>query len=185
MSEKKLEGIGFFEKYLTVWVLLCMGIGIVIGLWLPGVPAFLGQFEYYNVSIPVAILIWLMIYPMMLKVDFASITHVGKNPKGLVVTWVTNWLIKPFTMFAISYLFFFVIFKAFIPQELAIDYLAGAILLGAAPCTAMVFVWSHLRKSCLGCIAITSLFCWTQHTITCCWNISWVCKKNVGIREVR
>jgi arsenite transporter len=146
MSEKKLEGIGFFEKYLTVWVLLCMGIGIVIGLWLPGVPEFLGQFEYYNVSIPVAILIWLMIYPMMLKVDFASITHVGKNPKGLVVTWVTNWLIKPFTMFAISYLFFFVIFKAFIPQELAKDYLAGAILLGAAPCTAMVFVWSHLTK---------------------------------------
>jgi arsenite transporter len=146
MSEKKLEGIGFFEKYLTIWVLLCMGIGIIIGVWMPSVPLFLSKFEYYNVSIPVAILIWLMIYPMMLKVDFASISNVGKNPKGLIVTWVTNWLIKPFTMFAISYLFFFVIFKTFIPMELAKDYLAGAILLGAAPCTAMVFVWSHLTK---------------------------------------
>ena len=146
MSKQKAQGIGFFEKYLTLWVLLCMGIGIAIGLWLPGVPDFLGQFEYYNVSIPVAILIWLMIYPMMLKVDFASIRNVGKNPKGLVVTWVTNWLIKPFSMFAISYLFFFVIYQAIIPQETAKDYLAGAILLGAAPCTAMVFVWSHLTK---------------------------------------
>lgn len=144
MSENK--GIGFFEKYLSLWVMLCMGLGIVIGLWLPAIPNFLGQFEYYNVSIPVAILIWLMIYPMMLKVDFASIKNVGKNPKGLVVTWVTNWLIKPFTMFGLSYLFFFVIFSSFIPQETAKDYLAGAILLGAAPCTAMVFVWSHLTK---------------------------------------
>jgi len=146
MSKKQTEGIGFFGKYLTLWVILCMGLGIVISLWLPQVPAFLGQFEYYNVSIPVAILIWLMIYPMMLKVDFASVRNVGRNPKGLVVTWVTNWLIKPFTMFGISYLFFFVIFQAFIPAELAKDYLAGAVLLGAAPCTAMVFVWSHLTK---------------------------------------
>lgn len=144
MSENK--GIGFFEKYLSLWVILCMGLGIVVGLWLPAIPNFLGQFEYYNVSIPVAILIWLMIYPMMLKVDFASIKNVGKNPKGLVVTWVTNWLIKPFTMFGLSYLFFFVIFSAVIPQETAKDYLAGAVLLGAAPCTAMVFVWSHLTK---------------------------------------
>ncbi len=144
MSKK--SGIGFFEKYLTVWVILCMGIGVIIGLWLPAIPDFLGQFEYYNVSIPVAILIWLMIYPMMLKVDFASIKNVSKNPKGLVITWVTNWLIKPFTMFGLAYLFFFVIFAAIIPQETAKDYLAGAILLGAAPCTAMVFVWSHLTK---------------------------------------
>ena len=139
-------GIGFFEKYLTVWVILCMAIGVLIGRFLPGIPAFLGQFEYANVSIPIAILIWLMIYPMMLKVDFRSIKDVGKNPKGLLVTWVTNWLIKPFTMFGIAWFFFYVVFKALIPAELARDYLAGAVLLGAAPCTAMVFVWSHLTK---------------------------------------
>jgi len=146
MKKERTTGIGVFEKYLTLWVIICMGIGIALSLWVPQVPAFLGRFEYYNVSIPVAILIWLMIYPMMLKVDFASITHAGKNPKGLVVTWVTNWLIKPFTMFGIAYLFFFIIFKTIIPEDLAKDYLAGAILLGAAPCTAMVFVWSHLTK---------------------------------------
>lgn len=146
MEKSKNTGIGFFEKYLTLWVILCMAVGVLIGRFLPGVPAFLGRFEYANVSIPIAILIWLMIYPMMLKVDFQSIKNVGKNPKGLFVTWVTNWLIKPFTMFGIAWLFFFVIFKALIPAELAKDYLAGAILLGAAPCTAMVFVWSHLTK---------------------------------------
>ena len=146
MEAKKNTGIGFFEKYLTVWVILCMVAGVLIGRFLPGIPAFLGRFEYANVSIPIAILIWLMIYPMMLKVDFQSIKNVGKNPKGLFVTWVTNWLIKPFTMFGIAWLFFFVIFKTLIPADLAKDYLAGAILLGAAPCTAMVFVWSHLTK---------------------------------------
>ncbi len=146
MKKEKVQGIGFFEKYLTVWVILCMAAGVAIGLWLPQVPQFLGQFEYYNVSIPVAVLIWLMIYPMMLKVDFASIKRVRRNPKGLIVTWITNWAIKPFTMFVVSYLFFFVVFKAAIPEELAKDYLAGAVLLGAAPCTAMVFVWSHLTK---------------------------------------
>ncbi|MEA4869029.1 MAG: ACR3 family arsenite efflux transporter [Christensenella sp.] len=146
MESKKSSGIGFFEKYLTVWVILCMVAGVLIGQFLPGIPAFLGRFEYANVSIPIAILIWLMIYPMMLKVDFQSIKNVGKNPKGLFVTWVTNWLIKPFTMFGIAWLFFFVIFRALIPAELAKDYLAGAILLGAAPCTAMVFVWSHLTR---------------------------------------
>ncbi|WP_312611752.1 ACR3 family arsenite efflux transporter [Oscillibacter sp.] len=146
MEESKNTGIGFFEKYLTLWVALCMIVGVLIGKFLPVVPTFLGRFEYANVSIPIAILIWLMIYPMMLKVDFQSIKNVGKNPKGLFVTWVTNWLIKPFTMFGIAWLFFFVIFKALIPTELAKDYLAGAILLGAAPCTAMVFVWSHLTK---------------------------------------
>jgi len=144
--EKKIAGISFFEKYLTIWVALCMVIGVLIGKFIPGLPEFLGKFEYANVSIPIAILIWLMIYPMMLKVDFQSIKNVGKNPKGLFVTWVTNWLIKPFTMFGIAWVFFFVIFKALIPAPLAKDYLAGAILLGAAPCTAMVFVWSHLTK---------------------------------------
>lgn len=146
MEKEMKPGIGFFEKYLTVWVILCMAVGVLIGKFLPGIPAFLGRFEYANVSIPIAILIWLMIYPMMLKVDFQSIKNVGKNPKGLFVTWVTNWFIKPFTMFGIAWLFFFVIFKAFIPEELARSYLAGAVLLGAAPCTAMVFVWSHLTN---------------------------------------
>ena len=146
MEKNKNSGIGFFEKYLTLWVVLCMAVGVLIGKFLPSVPAFLGRFEYANVSIPIAILIWLMIYPMMLKVDFQSIKNVGKTPKGLFVTWVTNWLIKPFTMFGIAWLFFFVLFKALIPSALAKDYLAGAILLGAAPCTAMVFVWSHLTK---------------------------------------
>lgn len=146
MKKEKLQGISFFEKYLTLWVALCMVVGILIGQFLPGIPAFLGKFEYAKVSIPIAILIWLMIYPMMLKVDFHSVKNVGKNPKGLYVTWVTNWLIKPFTMFGIAYFFFYIVFKSLIPAELAKDYLAGAILLGAAPCTAMVFVWSHLTK---------------------------------------
>lgn len=146
MSKQKLQGISFFEKYLTVWVALCMVVGILIGKFLPGIPDFLGKFEYANVSIPIAILIWLMIYPMMLKVDFHSIKYVKNNPKGLYVTWITNWLIKPFTMFGIAYFFFNVVFSSLIPAELAKDYLAGAVLLGAAPCTAMVFVWSHLTK---------------------------------------
>ncbi len=145
MKKEKID-MGFFEKYLTVWVALCMVVGILIGRFLPIIPQTLQKFEYANVSIPIAILIWLMIYPMMLKVDFKSVKNVGKNPKGLYVTWVVNWLIKPFTMFGIAWVFFFVVFKGFISPELATDYLAGAVLLGAAPCTAMVFVWSHLTK---------------------------------------
>lgn len=146
MNKVKNEGIGFFQKYLSLWVILCMAAGVLIGKFLPAVPDFLNQFEYAKVSIPMAILIWLMIYPMMMKVDFKSIKDVGKNPKGLFVTWVTNWLIKPFTMYGIASLFFFVVFKGFISPDLATEYLAGAVLLGAAPCTAMVFVWSTLTK---------------------------------------
>ena len=147
MKEKLKEpGISIFQRYLTLWVLLCMVLGVLIGKYLPAVPAFLNRFEYAKVSIPMAILIWLMIYPMMMRVDFQSIKNVGKSPKGLFVTWVTNWLIKPFSMYGIASLFFFVIFKAFITPELATEYLAGAVLLGAAPCTAMVFVWSNLTK---------------------------------------
>lgn len=146
MNREKTEGIGFFEKYLTLWVIFCMIVGVLIGHFLLLIPNFLGKFEYANVSIPIAILIWLMIYPMMMKVDFQSIKNVGKNPKGLFVTWITNWLIKPFTMFGIASFFFYVVFKGLIDPSLAKDYLAGAILLGAAPCTAMVFVWSHLTK---------------------------------------
>jgi ACR3 family arsenite transporter len=146
-NEKETSAdIGFFERYLTVWVLLCMAVGVLIGVYLPGIPNFLSQFEYANVSIPVAVLIWLMIYPMMLKVDFRSIRQVGQNPKGLLITWTTNWLIKPFTMYAVALFFFYVIYQSILPRELARQYLAGAVLLGAAPCTAMVFVWSHLTK---------------------------------------
>jgi ACR3 family arsenite transporter len=141
-----MKGISFFEKYLTVFVLICMGIGLLIGNFLGFIPDFLNQFEVYNVNIPIGILIWIMIYPMMLKIDFTSIKNVGKNPKGLYLTWVVNWLIKPFTMFLIASLFFFVLFKNLIPETLANDYLAGAVLLGAAPCTAMVFVWSSLTR---------------------------------------
>lgn len=146
MIKAKAQGISFFEHYLTIWVALCMAAGILIGRYLPGIPEFLGRFEYANVSIPIAVLIWLMIYPMMLKVDFQSLRDVKNNPKGLYLTWIINWLIKPFTMFGIAYLFFHVIFSALIPEDLARDYLAGAVILGAAPCTAMVFVWSHLTK---------------------------------------
>ncbi len=146
MSQEINSGIGFFEKYLSIWVILCMALGISIGMYLPAIPNFLGQFEYANVSVPIALLIWIMIYPMMMKVDFNSVRDVGKNPKGLYITWVVNWLIKPFTMYAIAAFFFMVIFQAWIPETLARDYLAGAVLLGAAPCTAMVFVWSHLTK---------------------------------------
>jgi arsenite transporter len=146
MRDNAKSGIGFFERYLSVWVILCMALGVLIGKYLPSVPDFLSRFEYERVSVPIAILIWLMIYPMMLKVDFTSVKNVGKNPKGLYVTWVTNWLIKPFTMYGIAVLFLYVVFKPLIPGDLAKDYLAGAILLGAAPCTAMVFVWSHLTK---------------------------------------
>ncbi|MBB6481181.1 ACR3 family arsenite efflux transporter [Spirochaeta isovalerica] len=141
MAEKK---IGFFAKYLTVWVIICIGLGVLIGVLLPSVPKTLGRLEYARVSIPVAVLIWLMIFPMMLKVDFTSIMNAGKKPKGLIVTLVVNWLIKPFTMYLIAWFFLKIVFKAFIPADLATDYIAGAVLLGAAPCTAMVFVWSYL-----------------------------------------
>jgi len=142
----KIQGISFFDRYLSLWVAICIILGIALGKLLPIVPETLGKLEYANVSIPIAVLIWIMIFPMMLKIDFTSIVNAVKMPKGLTVTLVVNWLIKPFTMFGIAYLFFYVIFKAFIPADLAKEYLAGAVLLGAAPCTAMVFVWSHLTK---------------------------------------
>lgn len=145
-KENSGKGLGVFERYLTLWVALCIVVGILVGQFLPMIPNTLNNFEYYNVSIPVAILIWLMIYPMMLKIDFGSIINATRKPKGLIVTCTTNWLIKPFTMYAISAFFFFVVFKGIIAPELAKEYLAGAVLLGAAPCTAMVFVWSHLTK---------------------------------------
>ena len=146
MKKTMISGVTFFEKYLSLWVIVCMVTGVLIGRFLPLIPSILSRFEYANVSLPIAVLIWLMIYPMMMKVDFTSIKRVGTNPRGLFLTWVVNWLIKPFTMYGIAWFFFFVVFKSIIPEKLARDYLAGAIILGAAPCTAMVFVWSHLTK---------------------------------------
>ena len=144
--DKKEAGISTFQRYLSLWVLLCMVIGVLIGHFLPVIPNTLGKLQIAGISIPIAILIWVMIYPMMMKVDFQSIRQVGKNPKGLFITWITNWLIKPFTMYGIAYLFLFIVFRGFITPELATEYLSGAVLLGAAPCTAMVFVWSTLTK---------------------------------------
>ncbi|MCC3863439.1 ACR3 family arsenite efflux transporter [Terrisporobacter petrolearius] len=148
VNEKNYKegGMGLFEKYLTIWVALCIVVGVLIGVYLPQIPQTLDKFTYAQVSIPVAILIWLMIYPMMLKIDFSAIKGAAKQKKGLIVTCGTNWLIKPFTMYAIAYFFLIIVFKNIIPADLAKEYLAGAVLLGAAPCTAMVFVWSHLTK---------------------------------------
>lgn len=148
MAEKAASEaeLGFFGRYLSLWVALCMVVGVMIGIYIPTVPAILAKFEYANVSVPVAVLIWLMIYPMMLKIDFTSVVKAVKMPKGLIVTCVTNWLIKPFTMYGIAAFFLFVLYKGMISPELAKEYLAGAVLLGAAPCTAMVFVWSHLTR---------------------------------------
>jgi len=146
MKKENKEGIGFFEKYLTIWVILCMAAGILIGKFLPGIPDFLEKIQYAGQNIPIAVLIWIMIYPMMMKIDFQSIKNVGKRPLGIVISSGTSWLIKPFLMFGLASFFFYVVFKAFIPAELAQSYVAGAVLLGAAPCTAMVFVWSNLTK---------------------------------------
>ena len=144
--KRDVSGISSFQKNLTWWVLGCMVAGVVIGHFFPAVPAVLNKLQIAGISLPIAVLIWVMIYPMMMKVDFQSVKQIGKTPRGLIITWVTNWLIKPFTMYGIAWLFLFVLFKALIPEELAKQYLAGAVLLGAAPCTAMVFVWSTLTN---------------------------------------
>lgn len=142
--EKQQKQIGFFEKYLTLWVALCIAAGIGIGHFAGDNIQILSSLEVFRVNIPVAILVWLMIYPMMLQIDFSGLKEVGKRPKGLILTVVVNWLIKPFTMAFFAWIFFTKIYAAFISPELAGEYIAGAILLGAAPCTAMVFVWSYL-----------------------------------------
>jgi arsenite transporter len=142
-SKKK---IGFFEKYLSLWVALCIAAGILAGHFLGEQISFFSDLEIYKVNIPVAVLIWLMIYPMMLQVDFSSIKSVGRRPKGLILTLVVNWLIKPLTMAFFAWIFFTKIYAAIITPDQAGEYIAGAILLGAAPCTAMVFVWSYLTN---------------------------------------
>jgi ACR3 family arsenite transporter len=139
-------GIGFFEKWLSAWVALCIAAGVALGSVVPAVFETLASLEYASVNLPVAILIWAMVYPMMVNVDFASLRHIGDRPKGLVVTVVVNWLIKPFTMAALGVLFFEVLFAEWIAPADAQQYIAGLILLGAAPCTAMVFVWSQLTR---------------------------------------
>ncbi|WP_423130127.1 ACR3 family arsenite efflux transporter [Gaoshiqia sp. Z1-71] len=143
MKNQKRQ-IGFFEKYLSLWVALCIAAGITIGHFSDDHIQVLSHMEVFRVNIPVAILVWLMIYPMMLQVDFSSIKQVNKRPKGLILTVVINWLIKPFTMAFFAWIFFSKLYAAFISPDQAGEYIAGAILLGAAPCTAMVFVWSYL-----------------------------------------
>jgi ACR3 family arsenite transporter len=143
-SAKRLN---VFERYLSLWVAVCMAVGIAIGRYFPDITNVLRMLEFgkeSQINIPIAILIWLMIYPMMLKVDFTSVRRVGKNPKGLLITLVVNWLVKPFSMALIGWVFFKHLFLPFIGEELANQYIAGVIILAAAPCTAMVFVWSYL-----------------------------------------
>ncbi len=138
--------MGLFERYLSIWVALCIAAGVGLGLALPMLFEGIAAVEYANVNLVVAVLIWIMIYPMMVNVDFASLKDVGKKPKGLCVTLVVNWLIKPFTMAALGILFFEVIFSGMVDPQSAKEYIAGMILLGVAPCTAMVFVWSQLVR---------------------------------------
>jgi len=139
-------GIGFFEKWLSVWVALCIAAGLALGSLLPGLFEVLAALEYAKVNLVVAVLIWAMVYPMMVNVDFASLRHIGDRPKGLIVTIVVNWLVKPFTMAALGVLFFEHVFADMMSPADAQQYIAGLILLGAAPCTAMVFVWSQLTR---------------------------------------
>jgi len=138
-----------FERYLSLWVAFCMILGVLLGRLLPGAVEALRRWELgrgSQINVPIAVLIWLMIYPMMLRVDFASVRGVGRRPRGLLVTLFVNWLVKPFSMAALGWLFFTKLFAAWIPAPLAAEYLAGVIILAAAPCTAMVFVWSYLSE---------------------------------------
>jgi ACR3 family arsenite transporter len=138
--------MGLFERYLSVWVALCIVAGVVLGSVFPSLFEAFARLEFAQVNLPVAVLIWLMIYPMMVQVDFTSIKDVGKRPRGLILTLVINWLVKPFTMAALGWLFFRVLFADLVAPDTAGEYIAGMILLGVAPCTAMVFVWSQLTR---------------------------------------
>lgn len=138
--------LGIFERYLSLWVGLCIAAGVGLGLLVPNAFQTIASLEYASVNLVVAVFIWVMIYPMMVNVDFASLKDVGKKPKGLCITLVVNWLIKPFTMAALGILFFEHIFAGLVSPQDAKEYIAGMILLGVAPCTAMVFVWSQLVK---------------------------------------
>ncbi len=144
MTKTTKKTIGVFEKYLSIWVALGIVAGIFIGQHFGEQVAFISELEFAHVNIPIAILIWLMIFPMMAQIDFSSIKNVGKRPKGILLTLAINWLIKPFSMAFFAWIFFTQIYQAFISPDQALEYVAGAILLGVAPCTAMVFVWSYL-----------------------------------------
>ena len=149
MPSTRHPRLGFFERYLSLWVALCMLSGVVIGKSLPGFTAALRTLEFGHgsqINVPIAVLIWLMITPMMMKVDFSSIKNVGRRPAGLLVTLLVNWIIKPLSMALLAWAFFRFIFAAFISPAEADQYIAGCIILAAAPCTAMVFVWSHLTN---------------------------------------
>jgi ACR3 family arsenite transporter len=138
--------VGLFERFLTVWVGLGIAMGVALGLWLPQLFQTVATLEYAHVNLPVAALIWVMIYPMMIQIDWSAIKDVGKKPQGLMLTLVINWLVKPFTMAALGVLFFQHLFAPWVDPQSAGEYIAGMILLGVAPCTAMVFVWSQLVK---------------------------------------
>lgn len=146
LTPSETSSMGLFERLLTLWVALAMGLGILLRQMFPGLFELLASFEYAHVNLVVAILIWAMVYPMMISVNFASITNVASEPKGLIITLVVNWLIKPFTMAALGVLFFKYLYADLMSSTDADSYIAGLILLGAAPCTAMVFVWSQLTK---------------------------------------
>ena len=144
MTTKQMS---FFDKYLTIWVAICMAVGVALGKLIPDAVASLRSLEFgegSQINIPIAVLIWLMVYPMMLKVDFGSVLNVGRNPKGLFVTLFVNWIVKPFSMALFGYIFFRLVFSPWISPGDADQYIAGSIILAAAPCTAMVFVWSYL-----------------------------------------
>ena len=138
--------MGLFERYLSVWVGLCILAGVLLGNLSPAAFELIARLEYAHVNLMVALFIWIMIYPMMVQIDFSSIKDVGRKPRGLILTLAVNWLLKPFTMAALGWLFFRVIFIDFVDPQTANEYIAGMILLGVAPCTAMVFVWSQLTK---------------------------------------
>jgi len=138
--------MGLFERYLSVWVAGCIAAGVILGNTVPALFTAVAALEYAHVNLVVAVLIWAMIYPMMIQVDFAAITDVGKKPKGLALTLTINWLIKPFSMALLGWLFFKILFAGWVDPQSASEYIAGMILLGVAPCTAMVFVWSQLTK---------------------------------------
>ncbi|HMR90048.1 MAG TPA: ACR3 family arsenite efflux transporter [Saprospiraceae bacterium] len=146
MSNQDTKTIAFFEKYLTIWVALCIVAGILLGHFAGSSMDVLSKMEIYKVNLPIAVLIWLMIYPMMLQIDFSSIKDIKKRPKGIILTVVVNWIIKPFTMAFFAWIFFAKLYGAWIDPSQAGEYIAGAIILGAAPCTAMVFVWSYLTN---------------------------------------